>query len=366
MRIIHFYPKSDKLIADYVGMLASGCAAEAEVELCPNVGRLYRLLRAGRADILHIHGCWRLAAAVAARMAARAGARIVLSPHGQLEPWVIRQHFWREKLPCMLFYQRRLVKRAYAVVAMGRMEEGCLERLGWNKRSETVLNALITESIDAPEMCRQMLQVYRKVLDSNTIALMDDNTLTALSLLIKAGQTCDVRWLTPDEQQLCRSLDATALRQLVLYAFQEGFPDIMNRGLQTVGILQPSFDPAAVPCYYPRRFKPADNIDDTGPGEFYDEKVLLRLFLAARRHMRRGTFTITHATTLAHALRQSRADESKLHQLLRDKAIITFTRNLMAVLADYASLEEGFMPVPARRGRMTKKMENLITEHLKI
>lgn len=55
---------------------------------------LWRWLRSevGPDDTVHVHGTWDLPAVWAARRAHRVGARLVISPHGSLEPFDVRKH----------------------------------------------------------------------------------------------------------------------------------------------------------------------------------------------------------------------------------------------------------------------------------
>lgn len=365
MKILYFYHSQDAMVAQYVDALSEAVAASAQVAKADTLSHFRKTLRTFSPDIVHLHGCWQASLAVAAHLARRRGVRIVLSPHGGLEPWLMRQHYWKEKFPRIWLYQRRLVRSAYALVAMGRMEEGCLQRLKWNARCETVLNSLITDSLTADEMGRRMVAVYQKVLDSNQWPLMADDTAVAVAALVKAGQTADERWLTADEQSACRALRGDEMRRLLLYAHQEGIADIVDRGFQTLGTILPDIDPSTVPCYYPSAYSP-EKIPSLNVSGTTDEQRLLTMIRSAKKLYRHGHLSMRHAVELTAALRQCHVNESKLSDTLKEKHLLKFASSLMQALSDLLNLEEGFMPVKAVAGRRADKIGTLITKHLEI
>ena len=38
--------------------------------------------------------------------------KIVLTPHGMLEPWIIKRHYWTRKIPALLLYQKNAIIKA--------------------------------------------------------------------------------------------------------------------------------------------------------------------------------------------------------------------------------------------------------------
>ena len=223
MKILHYIPQSDDLINRYVNLLTDSMGLEANNTVATSEGDAKESLNSSPYDILHIHGCWQRSAYRIFKMAAGKGVRMVLSPYGQLEPWVVDENYWKEKLPKKLLYQRHLVEEAYAVIIQGKMEEECIRKLGWNQRMEIIRNPIITHSITSTEMAQKTYTVYRKVLDSNTIELMKPQTGNMLRCFIKAGITGDNRWVTDD---LITIADYEQWRHLLCYAHQENIYSI--------------------------------------------------------------------------------------------------------------------------------------------
>lgn len=365
MKVLHYYHKQDREVAQYVSVLVRAMAASADVAECHSLPQYRELLKSMQPEIVHIHGCWHFSYAMVSHLARVNGIRVVLSPHGQLEPWVIKQHYWKEKLPKLIAYQRRLVERAYTIVSMGRMEDGCLERLKWNPRHETVLNTLITDSITEEQMGMAMIRVYDKVLDSDQWPLMAENTTVAVVGFIKAGFTGDSHWLTNEEYEACKNLQNDELRKVVLYAYQEAISETVNKGFTVLGIERPDIEPSTVPCYYPKDYDPVSvvSLDNKGAS---DEERLLSMIHSAKQMTLHNKLSIHHMVELSTALRKSNTDEAKFAEILKKRHLFNYTSRLMQVAADMTGLEEGFMPVKGMSGRKTDNIENLITKHLEI
>ena len=89
-------------------------------------------------DIVHINCCWIPDCAAIQRLAQRSGHKVVLSPHGMLEPWIIRRHYLSRKLPALLLYQKAAVRHADHIHSTADSEKENLLKLGYNKNIEVV------------------------------------------------------------------------------------------------------------------------------------------------------------------------------------------------------------------------------------
>lgn len=65
-----------------------------------------RLLRT--ADVVHFHGLWIPAMTVLSHACIRSGKPYVLAPHGSLNPWALRQKYWKKRLYLALVEARAL------------------------------------------------------------------------------------------------------------------------------------------------------------------------------------------------------------------------------------------------------------------
>lgn len=97
------------------------------------------------ADGVHIHGLWEQASHAAADAALHAGRPYVLSAHGMLEPWALRNKQWKKRVYSALV-ERRVVGGAACLHALTRAEaQNYFDYLG---RRHPV--AIIPNGVEAP------------------------------------------------------------------------------------------------------------------------------------------------------------------------------------------------------------------------
>ena len=364
MRILHFYRQENEMQARYVSMLAELMSGNVEFVPQYTLADVKKALTTSHYDILHIHGCWSIQYAKAAALAQRVGTRIVISPHGELEPWILRERQWQEKMPKTLLYQRQSIQEAYVIIAMGSMEHDSLEKLGWNPRIETIRNALITHSISPEEMSRQLLTVYRKVMDSDVIHVMNEKTREALFLLLKAAAAGSKQWMQGQEPS---ELSDDEWRQLFIYARHEQLENWLKRGISVLSIREPLIDVSHVQSYYPATYSPVKTISETIGNKFVSENErLLATFKYLHRLMTAHQLAMSHMIELEREIREHDIDEEMLMETLKENRLQSFAQRLMGVLAHFTHLEEGMMPVPAISDKQTEKLQTIITNRLKI
>ena len=112
------------------------------------------LLEQLRPDVVHFNCCWMPQVAWAIDWTCRYAAKHperpvckVLTPHGMLEPWILRRHYWTKKWPAIWLYQRRAVRQCDWLVATAQEERQHLLDLGWNQHVEVVENGIDVQKI---------------------------------------------------------------------------------------------------------------------------------------------------------------------------------------------------------------------------
>lgn len=110
-------------------------------------GQWKTLLEHLHPDIVHVNGCWLPSCAMAQLWAQKQGYKVVLSPHGMLEPWIIHRHYLTRKLPALILYQKKAVKRADYIHATACSERDNLLKLGYNNKINVIANGIDVESI---------------------------------------------------------------------------------------------------------------------------------------------------------------------------------------------------------------------------
>ena len=363
MRILHFYPKDNDMIARHVSMLAENMGLEAEHHLATDGNNACTLLQGSHYDLLHLHGCWRTAMRKVVNLAVSKGTRLVLTPHGQLEPWEQEEDYWKEKLPKRLLFQQSIVRQSYAVLIQGDMERECMEKLRWNSRCTIIRNAIVTNSIQPQEMARQTFAIYQKILDSNTLELMEDETRAALKNLLKAGITGDLRWL--DDRTGIH--DATEWRKVLCYAHQEHITDIIRRGIRVMELDAPDIDVEHIPYYLPDGYQEVESIQHAIGNQFASENDrLVATFRTIRHLLGNRQLRISHLVELDQELRRHSCEEDLLAEMLHERKLWITARRMMQLLAWKTGLTEGFMPMPALNDREARRISRQMDNNLKI
>ena len=331
MKTLHLYPADDPLIAAHVALLQEGEESFS-----------------GQPDIVHVHGCWRYNIVRQAMRAHRQGARIVMTPHNGLSPWIVSERRMTEKLSKTLLWQRRMVESAYVIIAQGPMETKALTELGWTPRIETIRNAVVTNSITPEATRRHTLDVYRKVLDSNTIELMSDDSRRLMTMLLKAGITGDRRWVAGDAPDISE----TEWRRLLVYADHENVRTVIDRGTHVMGIRAPYIETAQIKSYLPTDYQ-LPKVDNHTVEGIVSE-------------MHHGPLTLRQIVELDRALRRPDADDERMVDELTEKRLIRYFRHVLQLLKEVTLLDEGFMPADAIDDKQTEKLRRQLLAHLRI
>jgi len=360
MKILHIYPKNDELIRQHVRLIVDKLREQADIRMVDNYTDFKQHLQTQEPDILHCHGCWSSIIARAAYAAERQGARIIVTPHGQMEPWIVGQQAVHEKLGKKILWQKRLLSRAYVIITLGKLEKENFQKLGWNNRIEEIHNAVTTNTITPAEMCRQLFDVYQRVMDSNTIEQLDMMSRAALATILKAGVTGDSRW--------CASTEAVGRtgdidwRRLLVYADHENIRNYVDYGISVLGLQMPDSIDHYTGAYFPDSYalpKPLKEL----VGE-YDGNETVYLVKMIRQIHRQPL--LLHILELTRELMRDNVNDDQLSEALGEKRLLNYTRSLMQVLSEQTQIDEGYMPVAPLDNRQTQQIRKLLTNHLKI
>ncbi len=174
MKILHYIPSIDRTsggVGFYMQLLSKELGklvelhvvtrrSESELELCnstihyisPGIFGAAKkewcaIVDGVKPDLIHINGCWTPQCAFTQRWAQQLGYRVILTPHGMLEPWIIRRNYWIKKLPALILYQRKAIMRANCLHATAQSERDNLLRLGYNRCVEIVPNGVEVDKI---------------------------------------------------------------------------------------------------------------------------------------------------------------------------------------------------------------------------
>lgn len=105
------------------------------------------LLNEIRPDIVHINCCWMPICAFTQKWAQQQGYKVIMTPHGMLEPWIIQRHYWTRKYPALLLYQKNAIKSVDYLHATAESEKRNLLSLGYNNKIQVISNGINVDGI---------------------------------------------------------------------------------------------------------------------------------------------------------------------------------------------------------------------------
>lgn len=174
MKIIHYIPSIDRSCGgttEYIRLLAEKLGQQSELhvvthksqhsvpmEHCQihyvhkNIFGLMKqewmaLLNDIQPEIVHVHGCWDPQCAWVQKWSQAKGYKVILTPHGMLEPWIMKRNYWVKKLPALILYQKRAICKADYIHATAESEKENLFQLGYNDKIKVIPNAVNVDSI---------------------------------------------------------------------------------------------------------------------------------------------------------------------------------------------------------------------------
>ena len=402
MRVVHFIPKSQNVgaTASYVELLVSAMDKFAEATLTTSITQLRKTTKPSAPDIIHIHGCWSIYVATAARWAEQQGLPVVISLHGALQPWQWRPATNITNDMRRYAFLEKAVRRADAIHVEGEMEMQRMKQLAWNPRVAIVRNALVTNRISTSSMAAQMTQLYQKVIDSNTFRLMTDEEKQAESILLRTALDYEytrrfspstLAW-SPNDQtttpqndqttnplndqttnpQNVQALEADSWRKILIHASDEHILDYIQQAadllmLNIAHINTDDVDRFPQKLQKPDGTLPIDHLlarhalktkskldhlrQDEKPSD--TEMAICHLFLNVQHQLRHTALSRRHIAQLFAIIRYSDYNEDKLSRMLRHLKLTPFASRILQILHDTLALEEGFMPIEPRDDKGT-------------
>lgn len=114
------------------------------------------LLNAIKPDVFHTNCCWMPVSALTAMWASELRAensmwknlKIVYTPHGMLEPYSIKRHYWTRKFPAIHLFQKKGLRVCDLIHATAENEKKNLLNLGWNRNIHVIANCVQINEIE--------------------------------------------------------------------------------------------------------------------------------------------------------------------------------------------------------------------------
>ena len=188
MKIIHYIPSIDRTwggTSTYMQVLAKPLGELAEVHILTHTSdnplpmenckvhdiprfrpfsgtwkkTVVGLLNSIKPDVVHINCCWTPDCAMIQRLAQKLGYKVVLTPHGMLEPWIIKRHYWTRKVPALWLYQRAAIQKADCIQATAESERDNLLKLGYNSNIKVVKLGIDADGIEMKKSWKKTRQI---------------------------------------------------------------------------------------------------------------------------------------------------------------------------------------------------------------
>lgn len=371
MKILHYIPQKEVsagFLADYLSMLTTALSKTAEVDVVYSLSQFKKKIREQRPDIVHIHACWDITGYRVQQLAIREHLPHLLSLHGKMQPWHLKDHFYLQKIPLLVLGQHQAITKADAIQVDGPMEMRRMTAIHWNERLGQIDNALITKTITPEEMARRMMALYQKVIDSNAFFLMTEEEKRAEQYLIQAGlSTATAENITYSQ------LPDTSWRRICLHAEEEGITDIVEKGAQQLQ-RSPMVDTGSIERFAPTLHKNKEMLEtqqihiknpltkasfetirkDESPTDA--ELLVCQAIINLSHELKQKTLSKRHLVDLYRILRYTDYDEDKVTRMLKHLKLHHFTESMLQILHDSLGLQEGFMPFDPRDNKRTKKI----------
>jgi glycosyltransferase involved in cell wall biosynthesis len=94
--------------------------------------------------VVHIHGIWTPFEFFSTLAAKLRGAKVIISPHGALEPWAFKSKNRKKRIAWWL-YQKRLLQSADMLIINSQQEFVCLRKLGLTRPMAIIPNGVVLD-----------------------------------------------------------------------------------------------------------------------------------------------------------------------------------------------------------------------------
>ena len=196
-----------------------------------------------------------------------------------------------------------------------------------------------------------MYTIYKKTVDSQSLKQFDEKERRFLQQVLKAGITGDKRWITEPLEE------PTSWKALTIYVYNEGVSSVFQKGLQVLDINAPSYTTADLKSYLPNGYQLPIPIKACS---------IVELTNTISNNIAKRQLPLIHLVQLDEKLRYGLVEDDHLTDTLIKDGLYELFASLMQLLYEFTGLDEGFMPCKPQDGKLTKRMRNIVEQHLQI
>lgn len=99
-------------------------------------------------DIVHINGIWSPQNWAFQKAAQKLGIKVIVSPHGMLEPWILAHNPFKKKIALFL-YQKKALQKSVCLHATAQMEAENIKALGYKNPIHIIPNGIYLNDVTA-------------------------------------------------------------------------------------------------------------------------------------------------------------------------------------------------------------------------
>lgn len=332
-------------------------------------------------DIVHIHGCWYYDIACVERWALSRGYPVLLSLSNGMDERMMREDFWKKRLPQIFAFQFKTIRKATALHAISEKEFNDLKALGWRKRIVLVPKAENKESISL--MCDSFHALYQKVIDTVKINSLNNKQKRWLWTIIQVAITPATD--SPDNDTLAKrrtlaeniktELTANDWRTIQIFTIDHSLQQMFLKGLKDLKV-----ELTEVMTQLPPRFSVKKNIKEFNDRKkeklFKDyvehpvEKALaeniyrLKKILCERKIDKEWQKPYLLLLEVYSVIRWQYYDEGLLLSILKRWHLLEFSGRLFSVISSLLDLPLGFMPLDPINDPETEEMKKNLQNNL--
>ena len=129
---------------------------------------LWNKIGSGVFELVHVHEPWHYAGFIAFRVARKHGVPYVLTPHGALKEWCLRQKAFKKRIYRMMI-QDRILKFADAIHALTNEEMTSISKLGYKSSIFVAPNGIDPAPFECPPDTSAFLAAYPELVGKRVI-----------------------------------------------------------------------------------------------------------------------------------------------------------------------------------------------------
>lgn len=305
----------------------------------------YKKLKEYQPDIVHVHASWNLRSALFAELARHLGYFVVVSPHCGLAQEIIVQNLWKEKIPRIIAYQFRMIRKSRLIIAISEEEKNKLKRLGWKNRI-IVVPQHPADGISDDELCSTIMAAYRKVIDTHYLERITENEIGFTIRCVREALRREGHYMLPSDHY--EAPEELSFRRIYIFAHDNGVTPLLLEGAKRLCCSMPSqLDVEKLPRFKEKKKRQTEK--EKNFTKFCD--ILKKEIPEAANDeilTPQGEISLLAFSNVYSAIRFNDYDEERFMASVKSAGLEKYAAKMMSLFQELFNMEEGFMPIAPR------------------